>query len=271
MLQWPAQWRVALLVLVAILAAIPFARRDRIPQDPAYHQFADDRALFGIPNFANVGSNFLFAAVGAYGMAVVLRRARRGDQGASLAYAAFFCGVILTCFGSAYYHWEPSNTRLAWDRLPMSVGFMGLLSATIAERVNMRLGKTLLGPLLLLGIASVLLWSMTEAIGRGDLRLYYAVQYGTLLMILLLLALFPSFYSRSWELLLALILYAVAKVFETYDRSVLQSLGISGHTIKHAIAAASVLLIAHMLSSRSHQTPAVAFAVSPANASKRAT
>ena len=36
-------------------------------QDQGYHQFADQRTLFGIPNFWNVVSNIPFLAVGAIG------------------------------------------------------------------------------------------------------------------------------------------------------------------------------------------------------------
>ena len=39
-----------------------------IPQDQHYHQFADQRALLGIPNFWNVVSNIPFIAIGAVGL-----------------------------------------------------------------------------------------------------------------------------------------------------------------------------------------------------------
>jgi hypothetical protein len=39
-----------------------------IPQDQAYHLFADQRTLFGIPNFWNVVSNLPFIVVGAVGL-----------------------------------------------------------------------------------------------------------------------------------------------------------------------------------------------------------
>ena len=51
-----------------------------IPQDQSYYQFADQRTIFGIPNFGNVVSNPPFLAVGAAGLlpslACVLARAR---------------------------------------------------------------------------------------------------------------------------------------------------------------------------------------------------
>jgi hypothetical protein len=53
-------------------------------------------------------------------------------------FAPFFAGVGLTAFGSAYYHLEPTNDRLLWDRLPMTVAFMGLFAAVLSERVRLR-------------------------------------------------------------------------------------------------------------------------------------
>ena len=61
-------------------------------------------------------------------------------------YALFFAGVALTGLGSAYYHWAPDTPRLFWDRLPMTVGFMALLAAIVAERVSVTAGIIVLGP-----------------------------------------------------------------------------------------------------------------------------
>lgn len=249
---WPFRWRVLLMAFAAILAVMPYVLRGPIPQDPAYHDFADRRPLLGIPNFADVTSNLLFLAVGIYGIAVVRRR-RRDGAATHAGYDILFVGVVLTCFGSAYYHWAPSNLRLLWDRLPMSLGFMGIFAATISERVEERLGEVLALPLVLIGIGSVLLWSISESAGHGDLRLYYCVQYVSLWLILSMIVLFRSEYSRSWELLLALAAYAGAKVTEAQDHRIFQGLGISGHTLKHALAAVSILLMAHMLLLRKRQ------------------
>jgi hypothetical protein len=57
-----------------------------IPQDQHYHQFADQRALLGIPNFWNVTSNNPFIAIGAAG----LRRFRNDP-----ATVVLFLGFLL--------------------------------------------------------------------------------------------------------------------------------------------------------------------------------
>jgi len=126
-------------------------------QDQAYHQFADQRELFGIPNFWNVVSNLPFVAVGAVGL---LRFHR------DVTTTVLFAGIFLTGFGSSYYHLDPNDSTLFWDRLPMTICFAAILSAVVEERVDAKAGAMLLRPLLAIGIFSLLLWRWTD-----DLRL----------------------------------------------------------------------------------------------------
>src|SRR5262249_19106048 len=100
-----------------------------IVQDQSYHQFADERALLGVPNFWNVVSNLPFIAVGVAG----LQQFRRDP-----ATLVLFLGILMTGFGSAYYHWDPNDRTLFWDRLPMALSFMAILAIAIEERVNTR-------------------------------------------------------------------------------------------------------------------------------------
>jgi hypothetical protein len=128
---------------------------------------------------------------------------------------------VLTTFGSSYYHFAPDNSRLVWDRLPMTLGFMGLLTAILAERVSVRLARQLLGPLLTLGAASVSYWYWTELQHAGDLRFYLLVQFGSLILVLLRLALYPARYAGTGYLASGLALYAAAKGLETADTRIL--------------------------------------------------
>jgi hypothetical protein len=240
---------VALLVLVAAVFAQP-----AMPQDPMYHQFADGRSVLGIPNGLNVLSNLPFLLVGIAGCWVALgirRRATPDNAWLAWPYLALFLGTALTTFGSAYYHLAPDNPRLVWDRLPMTLGFMGLLSAMIGERVGLRLGRVLLGPLLLLGLGSVWYWQATERLGRGDLRPYLLVQFGSLALVLLLLILYPARYTHTGYLWAAVAAYAAAKLLEAADHQVFAAgYQVSGHTLKHLAAAASVACIVRMLQVR---------------------
>ncbi|MGA8954423.1 MAG: hypothetical protein WB503_03410, partial [Pseudolabrys sp.] len=103
-----------MLVLLALMAAslVGLLLLPAIAQDQSYHEFADQRTLFGIPNFWNVVSNFPFVAIGAVG----LWQFRRNP-----AIDVLFLGILLTGFGSAYYHLDPNDRTLFWDRLPMAI------------------------------------------------------------------------------------------------------------------------------------------------------
>lgn len=230
-----------------------------VPQDAAYHLMADERPILGVSNSFNVLSNVPFAIVGLAGLAAVFRRSedrspRWHDPWERWPYAALFAGTALTALGSVFYHLAPDNARLVWDRLPMTIGFMGLLTAIIAERVGLALARRLLIPLLVLGAASVLYWYWTELEGAGDLRAYGLVQFGSLLVIVLLLLLHPPRYSGAKYLWAALLAYLAAKVFELADRPIF-AVGqiVSGHTLKHLAAAGALALIVIMLSVRSRR------------------
>lgn len=206
-----------------------------IPQDPAYHLFADRRALFGLPNFWNVASNVPFLFVGAIGLAGAGRLA---SQDLRLHYFVFCTAVMLVAAGSAYYHLEPSTPALVWDRLPMTVAFMTLLSAVIADRVSWVLGRALLWPLVVIGVASIGWWVRSEAAGAGDLRPYALVQFLPMLLIPLLLLLWRGQGLSAKRLWMALAAYAAAKLAEHFDAEILAASGmLSGHSFKHLLAA----------------------------------
>ena len=132
----------------------------RIPQPQSYHSFADQRSLLGIPNFGDVASNLPFAVIGLLGIVFLLRSGSDAASGHFLdsrerwPYLVAFVGLLLTAFGSSYYHLHPNNARLVWDRLPMTVVFMSMVAAVIAERVQLRAGLLLLPLFLIAGIAT---------------------------------------------------------------------------------------------------------------------
>jgi len=237
-------WRHILLATIVVGSLALMLSQPPFRQDVRYHDFADRRTFLGLPNFLDVTSNLFFLFVGVGGLRFCLRsqlgRARR-------AWIVLFVGVAFVSIGSAYYHWSPSNQTLVWDRLPMTIGFMGLFAALLGEYVSDRLGEVLLVPALLLGFFSVLYWHWFD-----DLRLYAWVQFIPLLTALVIMSLFRPAYSHQWLLLAALGWYALAKVLEAYDRAVfvLDRGLVSGHTIKHLLAALSCLTILRMLQRR---------------------
>ena len=223
------------ITFVSIVVA--FAIRP-VAQSEDYHHFADSRKICGITNFLNVITNLPFIIIGCIGLALLPKG--RNDQ--LLAYSFLFAGILLTAFGSGYYHLNPDNNTLVYDRIPMTNVFRSLLSATVSETINARLGHVLLFPLLLVGIGSVLYWHFTESAGHGDLRLYGLVQFFPLLFIPLVLILFPSAQARAGvrQLVWVVAWYVIAKIFECFDLQI-YSLGhiVSGHTLKHLAAAVS--------------------------------
>ena len=240
-----------ILPLGVMLAVKPF------PQPLSYHNFADQRPMLCVPHALNVLSNLPFVIVGMCGLLVLYRRRMQPPCDALQTtkerhhYLVFFLCIALTGIGSAYYHAEPTNDRLMWDRLPLAMAFMALFASVIAERVSIRAGNVLFWPLVLLGAGSVLYWHHTEMKGAGDLRLYLLVQFFPMLVLPFVLALFPPRYTRTGDLIGALAWYVVAKVLELLDYQVYAAGQlVSGHTLKHLVAGGSAYLILHMLERR---------------------
>lgn len=224
-------------------------------QAQAYHAFADARAFLGVPNAADTLSNLAFLVVGALGLAFLWRERGSSERFASSAemrpYAVFFAGVTLTSFGSIWYHLAPDDAGLAWDRLPMTIAFMSLVAAVVAERIDRRLGNALLWPLVFLGLASVVYWRWSAAAGFENLRPYLAVQFGSIAVVLAISLLYRSRYTHGAAIFLLAAAYAVAKAAEAYDREVFEFGGwVSGHTSKHLVAAAGIYLLLKALQRR---------------------
>jgi hypothetical protein len=232
-------------------------------QSQDYHRFADTRTLLAIGNAADTLSNAVFLLVGALGLAFLWRERaaggtqRFGSPQETWPYWVFFAGVALTSVGSAYYHLVPDDARLVWDRLPMTVAFMSLLAAVIAERLSVRAGNLLLVPLVVLGVASVIYWRESALAGMENLRPYIAVQFGSIAVILTIALMYRSRYTRGAVIFAVAAAYAVAKALEVFDREVFE-LGhwASGHTLKHLAAAAGIFLLLRSLQVRSPRAAA---------------
>jgi hypothetical protein len=256
--------RVLFLVAFAVAAVGGVLFLAPIPQPVHYHDFADQRTLLGVPHALNVLSNVPFLLVGVWGCAFLLWRnpfldSKKGvgnseckssrplflNRAEWWPYFVLFIGVGLTALGSAYYHLDPNNERLVWDRLPMALAFVSFYTAILAERVHPRVGVWLLGPLVLLGVGSVVNWHQTD-----DLRMYLVVQFFPILEIPLVVLLFPARYTRGSDVYAVLGWYVVAKLVEltALDRGLFELGGVvSGHTIKHLASAVGAYWILRML------------------------
>lgn len=234
------RWRELLMVAIttgsfAVIFCLP-----PISQDTSYHRFADQREIWRVPSFFDVVTNLPFLFVGGLGLLFCWQRS---DLEARPAWITLFVAVVLVAVGSSYYHWAPSNATLVWDRLPMAVGFMALLTALFVDYLDRRCVRLLI-PLVVLGAFSVFYWHWTD-----DLRLYAWVQFFPLVCVLILLALFKPRQTRPGYLLVGLGFYLLAKLFEMADEPIYGFLGdqFSGHSMKHLSAAAASLCLALML------------------------
>lgn len=241
-------------LLAALLAGLawilpPFA------QPLQYHDFADQRACFGLPNCLDTVSNALFMLAGVIGL-LFLRGEQRHrafiNSREAWPYALFFFALILLGFASGYYHLAPNNAGLAWDRAAMALAFMAWFAAILCERVSLRVGLALLPLLLAAGLGSVAYWYWSETQGAGDLRFYGLMQLAPILLIPLLLWIYTPRYSGGRDILVVIGLYLLALLFDLSDRPVFALTGglVSGHTLKHVVAALAALWVVPYLRRR---------------------
>ena len=217
-----------------------------------YHDFADQRALAGLPHAMDVLSNLPFAAMGAWGL-VWLRRAaaRIGVAQRGLA-ALFFVGLIATAFCSAGYHLDPDNAGLCVDRLGMSLAFAGLLGLAAADRVGARAGVALAACIAIAAPVTALIDFAT-----GNLTPWAVLQGGGLLLLAGLALRRPQPRALGFSIVGVIAFYAVAKALELADAPVfaLTQALISGHSAKHLVAALAAWPVVRALQSLARGAP----------------
>ncbi len=227
-------------IAAAGIAAV-FLLFDAFPQYPSYYNLADRRAVSGIPNGLDVLSNLPYLVVGVIGLADVARWPADAPHTVHRPpYLVVFIGFVLTAFGSGFFHWAPADATLVWDRLPMTILFMGFFASVISELISPVAGRRLLPVFLAIGVGSVAWWAWTEAAGRGDLRAYGLVQFLPVVLIVVMLAQYrkPPGYAATIGYLV--FCYAAAKIFEHFDHEIYRALGVlSGHSLKHLISGLS--------------------------------
>ncbi|RAL44951.1 hypothetical protein DM860_003710 [Cuscuta australis] len=243
-----AIWGVAILCFVVLMIATP-----TISQSQEYHDFADQRKFFGIPNALNVISNFPFLVIGLIGLVLCYYRNyfKLSLQGERWGWTCFYIGVAAVAFGSAYYHLDPNDDRLVWDRLSMTVAFTSIIAIFIIERVDERKGTVSIIPLILAGVISILYWRLFD-----DLRPYAVIQFVPCIAIPLMAILMPPMYTHSVYWLWAAAFYLIAKIEEAADKPIYRWTHhvVSGHTLKHLCAAMVPVFLTLMLAKREIET-----------------
>lgn len=210
----------------------------------SYHSFADSNSVCGIHNGLNVLSNLSFAFAG---LLACFHYWKNKVTDINLWIVAL--GAILVCFGSAYYHYTPSDHTLFWDRLPMSLVFSGILMYSIIElnlipniknKIKFSLGY------LFFSVICVVLWYAGSLSNTSILGPYVFLQFGgmALLMYMGYLAYNRGNKDLYKKIAGVIVCYLMAKIFEHYDGAVymLTDALISGHTIKHIISAIALYI-----------------------------
>ena len=232
------------LALLAALALACFG--PSVAQHAQYHAFADQRGWQGLPCAMDVLTNLPFALAGLLGLWRVWQvRCAVGQEARWSLATVFFAGLLVTAVGSTYYHWQPDNFGLAWDRLGMVVAFAGLLGMAVADRISLRAGVAMLLATLVAGPLSVLVWYQT-----GNLLAWVVVQGGGMLLAVALTLRPRVPGGLGLPLAAVLALYALAKLLELGDHAVfVWTQGwVSGHSLKHVVAAMAawpVLVVMH--------------------------
>ena len=244
--------KIFILVVISSISVLATGFVDPIPQNPQYHQFADQRIYFNIPNTLNVVSNLFFALIGVAGLTGLWKgRSLTVINSISVVYATFFISLVAIAPGSAYYHWIPGNQSLVWDRLPISLAFMSFFTITLAERLSLKFAKIMFLPLLLLGALSIVYWHFSELRNNGDLRPYGLVQYLPMLLIPLILLMFKAKFTRDRLIWWFLAWYLIAKVLELFDQQIYEWIPlISGHSLKHLAASIGCMIYLKYLQNR---------------------
>ena len=215
-----------------------------IAQLSSYHDFADQQAILGIPHFFDVISNIGFALVALWGWSRLAPASRQASLSHGWpGYRLFLIGLFLTALGSCYYHLDPDNARLMWDRLPIALACAGLLAGVWGDTQQINASRRVAG-LALGAIASVGWWRYTEQAGAGDLRPYLLLQVLSVLLIPLWQWIHGARRAERLAFGAALSLYVMAKITEHHDHEIARSLGVlTGHTLKHLLATAAALTI----------------------------
>ena len=248
-----AQMRREVWVAIAAVAALYGLLRvslGPLPQDLSYHLFADTRTFLGvIPRAGDVLTNLAILAAGLFGLALRSRMTVASEERTALN--VLIAATILTAFGSAYYHWAPANPTLVWDRLPLAIVLMSVLTLVLADRVQPRFARGI-WPLTALAFVSVLFWGVSEAMGRGDLLLYLIVRVGAGVTIAMLVVLRrPRHTGTKWIVLAALCEILMATL-ERLDHEIFRLTDgwISGHSLKHVIVGVALGLVFWWLRAR---------------------
>ena len=241
--------KLALLVSLFLICLLITVASKPIAQAADYHHFVEQQIFMGLPHALNVLSTLPLLVVAFIGLFMAIQSDNKiGSLANAEAYGALFFTTAMVAVGSCIYHLWPSDHTLLWERLPMALSLMSLLSIMVGEFVANKLGRLTLYPALVIGALAVLYWYHTEIQGTSDLRGYLLIQMYPLLVMPIMLLLYSTAHKHQkayWWLLGGLV---VAKICLHYDQQIVNlQVAISGHTLKNLFSCLGVaLFIKHL-------------------------
>ena len=245
-------WGVTVLLGPALLRGLGMALH---PSGHAHlyahgHPFVDARVLWGVPNAMDVLSNLPLGLAGILGLLAL--RGKQAPEATRRAMAVFFGGLMGASLGSAWYHWAPDALGLMVDRLGMAITFAGAVAMALGERGDQRVARAALPAILACSVVSAVL-----TYSQGNVLPWGVVQFGG--MALIAWAALQTRLSNAVGVPLgALIgLYALAKLCELNDETLFRLSGewVSGHTLKHLVAALAAWPVIATLIRQNAQAP----------------
>jgi hypothetical protein len=219
-----------------------------ISQPQEYHDFADDREILGVPNALDVMSNLAIIYPGVVGLAFIhesRNRTQVSEDEISIQ-ITLFSGMILTFAGSVWFHLDPTDSTMLWDRLGMSVVIGSCISLLIHDMWDRNLAAKIHLPIIIASIVSVLWWPVFD-----DLRVYFIVKHHPFILFPIFLLCGRRIYDKVSGYYWALSMFLLATIFEFADQQIFEITGIiSGHTLKHIAAGIGLWFLMVMIRDR---------------------
>ena len=189
----------------------------KIPFPQGYHNFVDKRTIGGIPNFMNIVSNLAIALPAFY----LMKKQKK------ISFLSI--NILLLAITSALYHVNPNDNTIFLDMLFV----MSINTVVLSYFVNKQVGNFIF----ILGILSVFYWKKYD-----DLRFYEFLKIAIPVYAIFMLYKNPKVSNYIFPVIILTILIRVS---EYNDKEIYKLTGgvISGHTLKHILAALDIYLI----------------------------
>ncbi|EAQ96675.1 hypothetical protein KT71_06609 [Congregibacter litoralis KT71] len=224
-----------------------------LPQPADYHQLADQRTIFGVPNAIDVFTNFPYVVVSIVALFCVTRLYRESREVlAAFIFGCFFLSTASVSITSSLYHLAPNNVSLVGDRLSIVFSATFLVGVACLKVFGSRETLRVVAISGIYGVSSMLYWCLTSG-SRLENILYYVAFQIFVVCFVAFCCFLRCARSMSYKWLLsAVVAYAASKPFEINDAQFLALTNglISGHSAKHLVIVFCVCaVLMHMLRS----------------------